>query len=49
VRETIMQDEPAGHNQRERLFHLVLFGLVVAYATSATHLGGGVGRAKLNL
>ncbi len=28
-----MQDEPAGHSQRERLFHLVLFGLVVAYAT----------------
>jgi hypothetical protein len=27
-----MQNEPAGQSPRERLFHLVLFGLVVAYA-----------------
>jgi hypothetical protein len=27
-----MQNEPVGHRPRERLFHLVLFGLVVAYA-----------------
>jgi hypothetical protein len=27
-----MQNEPAGHGPRQRLFHLVLFGLVVAYA-----------------
>src|SRR5690348_6954091 len=27
-----MQTEPAGQSPRERLFHFVLFGLVIAYA-----------------